>query len=111
MKVKEYVTLYKLDKRKYISNKDREDFCNKMLNDMKRLYRETHKDITPALRFKRVTTEIREKWDSVFNKSMFPYEYGDKFFKYFFASRVVAFRDYLFEDWKKALKEEYGRVK
>ena len=56
----------------------------------------------PVPRFEKTIDDLKRKWDGVFNRSILKYEEHEKFWKYFFATEVIPFRDSLFGDWKKA---------
>jgi hypothetical protein len=65
----------------------------------------SHPKVTTQF-FELETNNLREKWDRVFNGTKVDYETSEKFWNYFFATKVISLRNMYFPDWKKA-KHDY----
>lgn len=102
MKVKEFLRKYELtEKRRF----NRDEFCEDMLEELWYMFKNTSKAMHPVPRWEKIISDLKMKWDSVFNKSILSYEAGENLWKYFFATKIIPTREAVFGDWKQAKHE------
>lgn len=99
MKAKEFVKKYHIDSSTHF---DRDNFVEDMKYELVHLFNESYQSIHPVKRFERVVEDLKRKWDAIFNRSILSYEDAEKFWKFFYATEIINFRNLLFPDkeWK-----------
>jgi hypothetical protein len=109
VKPKEYIKKYNLDKTDHFSH---QEFIIDLTNDFMAVIEVLQNQNQLGYeRFKQVIKEIRQKWDSISNKT-FGTGLSEKLWNYFYATVIVKVRDQLFGEYlakKKAAHEERVR--
>jgi hypothetical protein len=98
MKVKEYVDLFKLKESKHF---DRNVFVEYLESDFLKSLNQTQ--MSPVI-FTNKVSELKTKFDNIFNKCPVKTEETEKFWKYIYATKIIPVRSKLFPgDWKDVL--------
>jgi hypothetical protein len=82
---------------------NRTQFCSLVLEDFTNLLK-THPKMNPT-HFQNDVSNMKEKWDRIFMGTKVSYDNAEKFWKYFFAVKIIPIRNVYFPDWKKAVHE------
>jgi len=103
LKPREYINKYDLDSS---SRFNRDEFISDIetdylvfLDPLLQLFGKDPRKCTVP-KFETVTTTIRAKWDGIFNKSILDKDTSDKFWRYFYATVIVKYRDKMFPNFK-----------
>jgi len=108
MKPIHYVKKYKLNQTSHFNHNDFiSDFT---LDFMTLLEFQQRSGVWNYPKFKNCIKDVRQKWDSISNKTLGT-GLPDKLWNYFFASVVVPVREEMFGDYLKAKKDQYEERK